>query len=102
LFELILAMVERKTPDIFEAQITALLDRPDASALLGTIRVPTLVMCGRQDQWSPVRQHEELAARVRDARLQVVEGAGHMLPMEQPEATAEAIAAWLAAQSSRH
>jgi len=95
LFESILTMVARKTPEIFAAQIRALLARPDATEVLATVRCPTLVMCGRQDRWSPVEQHETLAAMVPHALLKVVEAAGHMLPMEQPQATAEALTAWL-------
>ena len=49
LIEAILAMIERHTPAIFEAQITALLDRPDVSELLKEIACPTLVLCGRED-----------------------------------------------------
>ncbi len=95
LFESILKMVARKTPEIFEAQIRALLARPDATGLLGNITCPTLVMCGRQDRWSPVEQHQDLAAMIPTATLRIIEGAGHMLPMEQAQATADAVAAWL-------
>ena len=38
----------------FEAQITALITRPDPIPLLPTIRCPTLIGVGRQDEWSPV------------------------------------------------
>ena len=95
LFESILKMVERKTPQIFAAQIRALLARPDATDLLATIACPTLVMCGRQDRWSPVAQHEALASMIPNATLRIIETAGHMLPMEQAQATADALAHWL-------
>jgi pimeloyl-ACP methyl ester carboxylesterase len=93
-------MVERQTPDRYAAQIDALLGRPDVSALLRAIRVPTLVACGREDAWSPLPQHEEIAALVPGSRLAVFEDCGHMAPMEQPGAVASALVAWLAMPAS--
>lgn len=104
LVEAILAMFARRTPDQFAAQIGALIARPDAEELLRAIRVPTLVACGREDGWSPPRQHEEIASLVPGARLEVFEDCGHMAPMERPEAVANALAAWLgsAFRATRH
>ena len=62
------AMVLRATPAQHHRQIKALLDRPDARPLLPTITCPTLVMVGRQDRWSPLAQHEEMAAAIPGAR----------------------------------
>ena len=64
----------------FEAQIAALLARPALETLMPTIRCPTLVAVGSEDAWSPPAQHEAIAATIADARLTIVEGAGHMLP----------------------
>ena len=64
LMDAILDMIERQTPDRFAAQIEALLARPDAGAVLRAIDCPTLVLCGRQDAWSPLAQHEEMAAMI--------------------------------------
>ena len=62
------AMVCRATPEIHEGQIRALLGRPDAAAQLPGIAVPTLLVCGRQDGWSPLDQHEAMAASTCPAR----------------------------------
>lgn len=94
-FEQILAMIERRTPEVFEAQIRALLGRPDARPVLQALRCPTLLLCGRQDTWSPLARHEEMHALVPGSRLVVIEAAGHMSPMEQPQAVAAAIQSWL-------
>jgi pimeloyl-ACP methyl ester carboxylesterase len=96
----ILTMFERKSAGIFEQQIHALLHRPDAADVLRAITVPTLVLCGRQDSWAPVSQHEDMHARVRGATLTVVDDAGHMAPMERPEAVAQALLHWLAQDAS--
>jgi pimeloyl-ACP methyl ester carboxylesterase len=91
----ILEMIARKTPDIFAAQINALLERPDARPLLGQIRCPALVLCGRQDFWSVLAHHEQMAAIVPNGRLVVVENCGHMSTMERPEEVTAAMREWL-------
>lgn len=89
------AMVERATPDLFQRQIGALLSRPNAHPGLSAIPCPAAVIVGRQDAWSPLAQHEEIAALIPHARLTVIEDCGHMSPAEQPEAVAVALAEWL-------
>lgn len=95
LFERILDMIERQTPAIFEAQITALLGRPDARGVLAGLRCPTLLACGRQDGWSPLSRHEQMQALCPVSRLTVIEDSGHMTTMEQPAAVSAALQAWL-------
>jgi pimeloyl-ACP methyl ester carboxylesterase len=80
---------------IFDAQIEALLSRPEQERLLGQIKCPALVMTGELDSWSPPAQHEAMASRIANSTLVIVPGAGHMLPLEAPEAVNDAIAAWL-------
>jgi pimeloyl-ACP methyl ester carboxylesterase len=88
-------MVKRSTPETFANQQRALLDRPDARAALSSIRCPTLVLCGREDTWSPVSQHEEIAAAIPGANLVIVEDCGHMSTVEQPHAVTRALRDWL-------
>ena len=89
------AMVERQTAESFAAQITALLERPDAAAVLSAIVVPTLLASGTGDTWSPLSQHEEMHRQIPHATLVAIDGAGHMAPAEQPRAVAEALRAWI-------
>jgi pimeloyl-ACP methyl ester carboxylesterase len=88
-------MVLRSTPDSFAAQQRALLERPNARAVLPMIQSPTLVLCGREDQWSPVSQHEEIAAAIPGARLAIIEECGHMAPVEQPAEVTKALVEWM-------
>lgn len=94
----IITMFARRSADIFAHQIKALLARPDASGVLASLRMPTLLLCGREDSWSPPVQHEEmlrLAGAV--AKLVVVEHAGHMSTQERPAEVAAAMRDWLKA-----
>lgn len=98
-FNAVLDMIERCTPDIFEAQILALLDRPDCTPLLSTIACPTLLLCGREDGWSPPSRHEFMHDAIAGSTLVVVEHCGHMCTLEQPEAVSRAMADWLTADA---
>jgi pimeloyl-ACP methyl ester carboxylesterase len=101
LIDAILDMLERKTPEIFAAQIHALLSRPDACGLLEDIRCPTLVLCGAQDSWSLPQGHRDMAAAIRGSRLELIEDCCHMAPMERPAQVSAALATWLARLQAR-
>ncbi len=97
LIEAIVRMFEAKSADTFAGQIEALLNRPDASDVLRSLRIPTLLAVGREDNWSNLAQHQAMQALAPHATLDVIEEAGHMAPMEQPLAMAESLNRWLGA-----
>src|SRR6185437_10001784 len=81
---------------VFDAQIHALVNRPEVESLLPQIACPTLVMTGENDTWSSPAQHEAIAVAIPNSELVIVPGAGHMIQLEAPEAVNAAIARWLA------
>jgi pimeloyl-ACP methyl ester carboxylesterase len=97
LIESVIAMFARKSADVFAAQIEALLARPDASDVLRTLAMPTLLLCGAQDSWSTPAQHADMQKLAPHAVLDVIEDAGHMSLMERPEAVAQSLSRWLGA-----
>jgi pimeloyl-ACP methyl ester carboxylesterase len=80
----------------FEAQIEALLNRPDRTALLAAITVPTLVLCGQQDGWSPLARHQAMAQRIHGSVLVDIPLCGHMSTLERPGEVNQELLAWLA------
>ena len=102
LIEDIMAMFERKSADIFERQLRALIQRPDATAVLQAVRVPALVLCGELDAWSPPAQHQTMADCI-PARpaIVAVPGGGHMVMQEQPEPVLQAMRQWLSQPTQR-
>lgn len=86
LIDPILAMFQRKTAAVFEAQVNALLTRPEAFPLLPEIECPTLILAGRDDRLSPPAANLEMAAAIRGARQVTLEECGHMAPQEKPDA----------------
>jgi pimeloyl-ACP methyl ester carboxylesterase len=76
-------------------QTRAIRQRGDHRRALAGVDLPALVMCGRQDRITPPALAEELAALLPRSRLVLVDGAGHMLPCEQPQAVVQALQALL-------
>jgi pimeloyl-ACP methyl ester carboxylesterase len=63
---------------------------------LGEIRVPTLVLAGRSDFQFPPEHQAELAAGIPDARLRIIENAGHNAHSERPDDVNRAVLSFLA------
>ena len=79
----------------FIREQVAIIGRPDSRPLLRSIRVPTVVIVGRQDQVTPLARAEGMAADIPDARLVVIEEGGHMSPLEKPAEVTAALRKWL-------
>jgi len=90
-------MVLRMDTRLHARQIKALVDRPDAHTAFSAIKCPVLLAVGRQDQWSPLAQHEAMQRQLPSAQLVVVENAGHFAPVEQPDAVARTLVDFLGA-----
>jgi pimeloyl-ACP methyl ester carboxylesterase len=76
-------------------QMRALLAYSGFSGDLGAIVCPTLLICGEQDERTPVAVHELMAEQIPGSELTVIEGAGHFTPLERPSAVAAALREWL-------
>jgi pimeloyl-ACP methyl ester carboxylesterase len=62
---------------------------------LPSIDVPVLVVWGRDDTWIPVDRGHRLADSVPGSTLRIVEGAGHLIQLDQPVALAAILTDWL-------
>jgi pimeloyl-ACP methyl ester carboxylesterase len=69
----------------------------DVMDRLGQIAAPTLVIGGTVDQMTPPKYATFLAEKIPGARLAMIEGAGHMVMLEQPELVARHVEQFLAA-----
>jgi pimeloyl-ACP methyl ester carboxylesterase len=77
-------------PDVLLGDFVAC-DRFDVMESVAQIKVPTLVITGTADKLTPVKYARYLAEHVPDARLVMVERAGHMVMLERPEQVAGAV-----------
>lgn len=82
-------------PNVFINQSLALRNRPDQQDTLRRVRVPTLILCGREDRLCPVERHELMHDLIPGSTLTIIERAGHLPVLEQPEETTAALARWL-------
>ena len=89
------SMVQRYTVDDFAGQVKAMLYRADAAPALIAYPGHTLIACGRQDAWAPLAQHEAMARLTPRCDLLVIEDSGHMVTLEQPQATSRLLTDWV-------
>jgi pimeloyl-ACP methyl ester carboxylesterase len=82
-------------PEAFVRQLTAIMSRPDSRPSLAWIKCPTLVLSSDEDKTVPNSLSTEMADGIPGAKLTVIPDCGHLTPLEQPQATAEALVEWL-------
>ncbi|MCU0514947.1 MAG: alpha/beta fold hydrolase [Anaerolineae bacterium] len=70
--------------------------RCDLRPRLGEITQPALIIGGSADRMTPPDWQQALAAGLPAATLHFIDGAGHMLLLEQPQPVADSIAQWSA------
>ncbi|MGA7742651.1 MAG: alpha/beta hydrolase [Polyangia bacterium] len=81
-----------QSPEAIIAAIRALRDRPDRTAELPEIAVPTLVVVGSDDALSSPAEARVMAAAMPDARVVEIPGAAHLSNLENPDAFSAALA----------
>lgn len=71
--------------------VLAMAGRTDTTELLPRIKIPTLVFCGSEDKLSPASVMKQMADKIQGSEFVLVEGAGHMTPIEKPEVVTDAV-----------
>ncbi|MFN3868451.1 MAG: alpha/beta fold hydrolase [Hyphomicrobiaceae bacterium] len=91
----IIEMAKATGAEAFARQQKAIAARVDSRPLLAHISCPTLVLVGSDDELTPPSVAAEMASAIPGCRLEVVQGAGHLSPMEEPAAVTAALRFWL-------
>jgi pimeloyl-ACP methyl ester carboxylesterase len=91
------AMAAGSPPVGIAGALWAMRDRPDSTALLPTIDVPTLVLAGRDDQLIPPSAARAMADAIPGAHHAIIPSAGHLPPLEQPVNTGRVVREFLEA-----
>lgn len=81
-------------PEVFCRQSIALRERRDQTETLAAYDGPTLILCGRDDALCPVERHELMHGLMPGSKLTIIEGAGHLPTLEQPDQTTAALMRW--------
>lgn len=93
--EWLLRTIRAQTPSGVAAAQRAMAQRVEQFDLLSSLRVPVLCVRGAEDGIALAADHAAMATAAHDALDITVEGAGHLLPIEQPEAFVEHVSAFL-------
>ena len=90
-----MAMALDLGPDVFERQSRALQRRPDQQKTLQSVTVPALIVMGQEDRLCPRDRHELMHGLIKGSDFKIIEGAGHLPTLEQPDAVNAALKTWL-------
>lgn len=77
-------VVFSNSPHIITAGIKALADRSEVCSILNSINIPTLIICGREDTVTPLKQSEYMHSIIKGSVLRIINHAGHVSNLEQP------------------
>jgi len=87
--------IEANPPEGLCDALAGLAARADSGPELRRIAVPTLVVCGEEDEVTPPEESRRMADAIPGARLELIPGAGHLASLEQPAAFDRALAGFL-------
>lgn len=88
------AMTQRLGRDVFLRQNA--MPRVDGQEALRALRCPIVIICGENDAITPLNAQREMAKAIGCSHLLIIPNAGHMTPMEAPEAVNAGLRHWLA------
>lgn len=88
-------LIKQQSPEAIRAAIHRMMHRPDATPLLASIKVPTLVISGDEDELIPIDESRAIANAVPGATLLLIPRAGHLSNLEQPDPFNNALTAFL-------
>lgn len=94
-------IVFANSKQIITAGITALAERSETCSILNNIQVPTLIICGREDEVTPLEQSEFMHKNIKGSTLKIIENAGHVSNLEHPKEFSKHLGDFLNSINSR-
>ncbi len=79
-------VVSSNSPEILTRGLKAIANRSETCSTLEKITIPTLIVCGKEDALTPLAQSEMMHQKIKGSTLRIIENAGHVSNLEQPEA----------------
>lgn len=70
---------------IITTGLTALAERTETCSALGAVNIPTMIICGREDEVTPLAQSDFMHQMIEGSTLHVIDNAGHVSNLEQPD-----------------
>lgn len=85
LVESLRKVVFSNSAHIISAGLKAIAERSETCSTLGAIDIPTLIVCGREDEVTPLAQSEAMHQQIEGSILRVIDYAGHVSNLEHPD-----------------
>jgi 3-oxoadipate enol-lactonase len=82
-------------PEGIIGALEAMIERPDSTATLATINVPTMIVTGEEDVITPPRDARIMQASIPGSRLEILQLAGHLSNVERPAAFTTVVSEFL-------
>jgi pimeloyl-ACP methyl ester carboxylesterase len=89
------SIMESVSARTIENALVAMREREDQTPLLPTIKIPTLILVGKDDAITPPTVAQTMHKAIANSKLEEIADAGHMTPMEQPDHVSRAIRSFL-------
>jgi 3-oxoadipate enol-lactonase len=83
--ERVKAMIESGQPEGIAQALLAMAGRPDSTVMLPQIGCPALIIVGNEDKLTPPSESEKMCQAIPDSTLAIIDDAGHLPNIEQPE-----------------
>lgn len=99
--ELLRQTIARQSVATIQAALVAMGDRPDMTDIIHGLAIPTLLVVGEEDTFTPPAIMQRMEEILPDARLLIVPRAGHLVPLEAPEVFNAAVLEFLHAVVGR-
>ena len=93
--ELLRQTIARQPVATIRAALAAMGQRPDITETMQSLPIPTLLVVGEEDTFTPPAIMQRMESILPDARLLIVPQAGHLVPLEVPEVFNAAVLAFL-------
>jgi pimeloyl-ACP methyl ester carboxylesterase len=93
-------LLERAKPQVLHVDLRACHEYPDGRESAAKVRCPTLFVLGSRDLMTPPRNANDLRAAIPEARIVLLEGAGHALMAERPDAVLDALIGFVSGAKS--
>lgn len=100
LVETLRTVVFANSQQIITAGLVALAERSETCSTLGAIDIPTLILCGREDEVTPLAQSDFMHQLIEGSIMHVIDNAGHVSNLEQPDEFNQQVLDFLTAHST--
>ncbi len=94
--EALRAVIASASDHSLTAGLVALAERSESCSTLKDVAIPTLIMCGQEDEVTPLAQSVFMHEQIKGSLLHVIDDAGHVSNLEQPDAFNRQLKAFLA------